>query len=182
MYCRCGPLEDETLRPATVRRAKELMLTDRDSEALAPFSFMMARLAEVDPSAAGALLVDASRTVAGYPAAADSWKRRRAHRWRPALVTVIQRLSYEDWLKVMVQLASLDQSLLSQAIDVSIQHRSEEMPPALEPILTGVEIPPRVMAEYRASLRRRQRRVGSHATWLPLVELWWSTGTADRYR
>jgi hypothetical protein len=178
LYCRSAPLNDKSTRRAMVRRARELVLAAHAPEDLAPFGFLMARVADVDPRAAGDLLVEASRTVDRFTGPENSWKRRRAHRWRPAIIAVISRLTFTDWRNVLERLATLDESHFSQAIDVSIHHRAELVEPVLEPILSAVQATPRVMAEYRGSLQRKQRRFGGAENWISVLDLWWSLPVA----
>ncbi|WP_239337017.1 ATP-binding protein [Frankia sp. CiP3] len=178
LICRCGPLSPRPALLSTVRQARDLVLEPQDSAALAPFGVLISRVVAVDPGLAADLLVEASRVIHGITGSNDSWKGRRAHRWRGPVIATVPKLGLTDWHRMMKQLAQEDEALLMQAVDVSIQYRVDEVDELTIAILAEAHVSEQVMASYRASRQRKQRRQGGTETWLPVLETWRQRGSA----
>lgn len=172
LFCKCAPIEPVSSLKKTLDDVRALTLLPDDPPALHPLGLLMSRVARVDSDAAALLLVEASRHIQAYDGPEQSWKTRRAHRWRPAVADVLGALPRDRWEQVMTELVDADPDLLSQAVDVSIQSRPPSAARFVRELLEGTNAGNRVDAEFRISQLRKQRRTGGPGEWLELLEVW----------
>lgn len=187
LMCRCGPLAPRSSLRTTVDQARDLTIGPRDPATLGPLGTLIARVAEVDLRLSADLLIDASRAmhaIAGNGTGGDaggearernSWRQRRAHLWRSPLLALVPALSLTDWRETLEELARLEESILMQVIDISVEHRPGSAD-IITQVLADAGASGRVMAVFRAAQQRRQRREGGSESWMEIFQMWTGSG------
>lgn len=59
-----------------------------------------------------------------------------------------------------------------QVVDVSIQYRKDSPEDIVAAIPTDIQVGDLVMAQYRTSLQRKQRRDGGSGVWMSILDTW----------
>jgi len=174
LLCRCCPLDTNANRQRNVDLVCQLILDAGDHELLGPVSRLMSRLANTHPAAAGDLLVEASKLVHTLTVAdsTNSWKARRARRWRPGISDVVTALPYGTWKRILTQLAAYDPQIFAQAVEISIQERSENVERHIRSVIGSTNQDERVNAIFKNAQTRKQRIVGGMKTWPELLDAW----------
>ncbi len=174
LYCHCGALGTPRQRRRTIDRVRTLILTSGSPEALAPLGHLMTRLAATDPIAAGDLLIEASMAVhtRTLEDTTNSWKGRRARRWRAAITDVVVTLPYSAWRRVIDRLAHQDPDILIQAVDTSVRERTEDVEAYIRRVYDRTGQDDRVEAYFRTAISRKQRIQGGTSTWPELLDAW----------